>query len=165
MKAVLDTNAWLDWLVFDDPSARPLGLAAEAGSVTLLACAATRAEWLAVIARGRFGLDPSTQAAIALRYDRHVTLLADAEPSTLATPALVCRDPDDQKFLELAVASGADFLVTRDKALLRLARQAQQRHGLAIVGPLASAWREALGRLLAGNAPGCVAAGTGTERL
>jgi predicted nucleic acid-binding protein len=37
-----------------------------------------------------------------------------------------CRDPDDQKFLEAALAARADFLVTRDQALLELARRVRQ---------------------------------------
>jgi len=34
-----------------------------------------------------------------------------------------CKDPDDQKFLELAARTGANLLVSKDKALLRLARK------------------------------------------
>jgi predicted nucleic acid-binding protein len=34
-----------------------------------------------------------------------------------------CRDPHDQKFLELALAAQADALVTKDQALLELARR------------------------------------------
>jgi len=131
MKAVLDTNAWLDWLVFDDPSACELGRAAEAGAIALLATESTRAEWLAVIARPRFGLDQAARTAIASRYDRHATLV----------------DPDDRKFVELALATGADFLVTRDKALLKLARRARRWHGLAIVRPEDPTWRDALADL------------------
>jgi len=32
-----------------------------------------------------------------------------------------CRDRDDQKFMEAALAARADFLVTKDRALLDLA--------------------------------------------
>ncbi len=32
----------------------------------------------------------------------------------------VCRDPDDNKFLELALDSNAEFLITGDKDLLSL---------------------------------------------
>ena len=35
-----------------------------------------------------------------------------------------CRDADDRKFLEAALAAGADFLVTRDRAPLELAPRA-----------------------------------------
>ena len=34
-----------------------------------------------------------------------------------------CRDADDQKFLEAALAAQADFLVTKDEALLVLAKR------------------------------------------
>lgn len=39
--------------------------------------------------------------------------------NTLRLP--VCRDPDDQKFLELARDAAAKTLITKDKALLKLA--------------------------------------------
>lgn len=147
MKAVLDTNAWLDWLVFDDPSARELGRAAEAGAIALLATESTRAEWLAVIARPRFGLDQAARTAIASRYDRHATLVDPDQAGPLPAQVPVCRDPDDRKFVELALATGADFLVTRDKALLKLARRARRWHGLAIVRPEDPTWRDALADL------------------
>jgi predicted nucleic acid-binding protein len=53
---------------------------------------------------------------VARRIDSAVT---EAERAQL--PA--CRDPDDQKFLEAALASRADFLLTKDRALLDLARR------------------------------------------
>jgi predicted nucleic acid-binding protein len=49
----------------------------------------------------------------------------------------VCRDPDDQKFIDLALAAKAQWLVSRDKALLALAKRAKAR-GLLIVKP--EAW-------------------------
>src|SRR5690606_15899413 len=69
MKAVLDTNVWLDWLVFDDPSAQELGRAAEAGSLLLPATVETREEWLDVIARPRFRLDDAARAVAIRRFD------------------------------------------------------------------------------------------------
>jgi len=47
---------------------------------------------------------------------------------------LRCSDSDDQKFIDLAVASGAAWLISRDRAVLRLARRASA-FGLAIVTP------------------------------
>ena len=40
------------------------------------------------------------------------------EPVSFAKP--VCSDPDDDKFLEAAVAANADYVVSGDAALLRL---------------------------------------------
>jgi predicted nucleic acid-binding protein len=34
-----------------------------------------------------------------------------------------CSDPDDQKFIELASASGAQILVSKDRAVLKLRRR------------------------------------------
>jgi predicted nucleic acid-binding protein len=51
------------------------------------------------------------------------------------TPAsLRCRDGDDQKFLDLAHFAGARWLISRDRALLDLAKRA--RHlGFEILTP------------------------------
>jgi putative PIN family toxin of toxin-antitoxin system len=45
----------------------------------------------------------------------------------------LCRDPRDDKFLELALAGRADFLLTGDADLLAL----RQFHGTAILTPAA----------------------------
>jgi predicted nucleic acid-binding protein len=47
------------------------------------------------------------------------SVLSEVERAML--PA--CHDPDDQKFMEAALAAGAHFLVTKDRALLELARR------------------------------------------
>ena len=47
-----------------------------------------------------------------------------------------CSDPDDQKFLELARDCGADYLVTKDKALLALARRKTRPAPCRIVTPV-----------------------------
>ena len=51
-----------------------------------------------------------------------------------ASPALRCADPDDQPFIDLALAAGANWLLTRDKALLALARPSLAR-GLVVTTP------------------------------
>jgi len=51
------------------------------------------------------------------------------EPVSFSAP--VCRDPDDDKFLEAALAAGADCVVSGDKALLNL----KSHHGVEIVTP------------------------------
>ena len=54
-------------------------------------------------------------------------------------PRLTCSDPDDQVFIDAALAHGARWLATRDRALLKLRRKALAR-GLGIVRP--GDWRD-----------------------
>jgi len=130
MKAVLDTNVWLDWLVFAEPTVAPIARGVRSGTLTVLGSDETRAEWLDVIARPTFGLDEHSCAAAAASWDRWVRRCARAPACALA-----CRDRDDQKFIDLAVAERATWLVTRDKAVLALARHAARAHALSIVRP------------------------------
>ncbi len=139
MKAVLDTNVWLDWLVFADPGVQPIVRGAEAGVLHLVATEQTRDEWRDVIARAQFGLDEQARAAAAAAHDSRVRLRPRAPAC-----ALRCRDRDDQKFVDLAIAEAASWLVTKDKALLALARHAARSHALAIVRPDAPSLRDAL---------------------
>jgi putative PIN family toxin of toxin-antitoxin system len=148
MKAVLDTNVWLDWLVFADPSARTLETTWTCGSLELLACHATRAEWQDVLSRPALAIAPSVRRAAADAFDQRVRILAQETIPLVRHPSLLCRDPDDQKFIDLALISRTDFLVTRDKALLSLARAARTRHGLEIVSPVNRIWRDSLQRCL-----------------
>ena len=57
--------------------------------------------------------------------------------TTQWTAPFACSDRDAQKFLGLAYAARADWLVTKDKALLKLARRAR-RDGLKILAPAAA---------------------------
>jgi predicted nucleic acid-binding protein len=142
MKVVLDTNVWLDWLVFADPGVAPIAREAGRGALHVLGSDDTRAEWLDVIARPCFALDTPAREAAAATYDRLVCGCARPPAS-----ALSCRDRDDQKFLDLAIAEGAQWLVTKDKALLALARRAARLHALSIVRPDAEPLRAALARV------------------
>ena len=123
-RLVLDTNAWLDWLVFYDPAMEPLRRAHAAGQVQIFLDAACEAELVRVLGydRGRRSLDVKAQAA-ALERCHAIARLPDPAAAHSAMQLPKCRDADDQKFLELAMAAGADALVTKDKALLELSRK------------------------------------------
>ncbi|MGE0803257.1 MAG: putative toxin-antitoxin system toxin component, PIN family [Lautropia sp.] len=127
LTAVVDTNIWLDLLVFDDPSSRRLADLLAGAKVTSLASPAMRAELADVLGRSRFGLDPGRQRALLTRYDDLVQIAAEPPDCRLA-----CRDPDDRKFLDLAVARRTDWLLSRDRALLAARRPAARRFELAI---------------------------------
>jgi predicted nucleic acid-binding protein len=116
---VLDSNVVLDWLVFRNPAAGPIEAALAEGRVRWLATPAMRNELAHVLQRGlgpRWPVDDSWQAA----WERY------AEPAAAPTVAATvphCTDPDDQKFIDLAVGVSARWLLTRDRAVLKLARR------------------------------------------
>jgi putative PIN family toxin of toxin-antitoxin system len=120
LRLVLDTQVWLDWLVFDDPATLPLRALLAAERAEVFIDAACEAELARVLdyRLGRRRLDATAQAA-CLAQCRAVANQVQGIPSEKgALP--VCSDPDDQKLLELALAARADCLVTRDRALLAL---------------------------------------------
>jgi uncharacterized protein len=134
MRVVLDTNIWLDWLVFDDPSIAPLKKAQIAGTIQVVINDACRDELRAVLAYPQFALDES-QKEIHLATVNACTTKFDG-PLASNIPALPrCSDPDDQKFLELARDTQSDWLITKDKALLGLRRGAIRMAGFRITTP------------------------------
>ena len=128
--AVLDTNVVLDWLLFGEPAVAPLAAAIEAGSLRWLACAYMREEFESVLGRTSLARWQPDTATLLARFDRHARLL----PAPPTDPLLRCADADDQVFVDLSRAHHARWLITRDGALLALARRAAPL-GLAIVAP------------------------------
>jgi len=122
MRLVLDTQVWLDWLVFDDRGIRPIRNAVSLKRAEVLIDAACEAELVRVLAYdlGKRSIDAAAQAA-ALAQCRRLATRLDAALSLAARARLPrCSDPDDQKFIECAAAGAADLLVTKDRALLRV---------------------------------------------
>ena len=122
MRLVLDTNVWIDWLVFDDPSIVPLKAARQTGRIHIVVNEACLAELKAVLAYPEFKLDDAQKKNHLGEIDRCSLNLVD-HPSKRAIVLPRCSDPDDQKFLTLALEAAADWLLTRDKALLKLNRR------------------------------------------
>lgn len=124
-RLVLDTNVWLDWLVFDEPTLAPLRAAQAAGRVEIVMDDACEAELARVLAYdlGKHTIGAEAQASCIARC-RKVAKRVGALESAASVNALPrCSDRDDQKFLELALAAKADILVTKDQALLDLSRR------------------------------------------
>jgi putative PIN family toxin of toxin-antitoxin system len=122
---ILDSNVWIDILVFDDPLARPILHALQSGRLVAWIDARCLAELSYVLDYpqfARFALDKT------VTLQRLAGLVKQVAPETPADapPLPKCRDRDDQKFLELARASGAAWLVSKDRALLKLARRVQR---------------------------------------
>ena len=131
-RLVLDTNAWLDWLLFADPGLAPIRAAVANGHARVFINEACFAELKDVLTRsfGRHTLDTAAQIAALAECARNASLISDS--SSVALPT--CRDPDDQKFLALAAAAHADALITKDTALLELARH-RMKPSFRIVTP------------------------------
>jgi putative PIN family toxin of toxin-antitoxin system len=113
---VIDTNIVLDLWLFEDPATIPLRAALQSGAISHLATASMRDELERVLAYPhlvkRMAKSNIQAQDILNRFDEY--LLA-AEPAAKA--ACICKDPDDQKFIDLAVAHAAPLL-SKDKAIL-----------------------------------------------
>ncbi|HEU5176841.1 MAG TPA: putative toxin-antitoxin system toxin component, PIN family [Burkholderiales bacterium] len=121
MILVLDTNVWLDWLLFDDPSVAPLKDAVKERRAEIFIDAACEAELVRVLAYdlGKRSIDARKQVACLAECRRIAKML---EKTELVPRLPRCADPADQIFLEAAAAARADYLVTKDRDLLDLAR-------------------------------------------
>jgi putative PIN family toxin of toxin-antitoxin system len=119
-RIVIDTNVCLDLFVFHDPRWAALLAAIESGAVEAITRADCRDEYLFVLHYKHLPLDESTRPLSAARFDALIKVVAPPE-SGVRLP--VCTDRDDQKFLELARDAQADILITKDKALLKLAKR------------------------------------------
>jgi putative PIN family toxin of toxin-antitoxin system len=116
---ILDTNIVLDLLHFADPAALPILDALETGRAFACVSADTLGELERVLCYPAFALDAAARAAMLARY-RAMTRGVPTPAPQVHLPR--CSDPDDQKFLDLAAAVEADLLITKDRALLKLAR-------------------------------------------
>lgn len=129
---VLDTNAVLDWLVFKDGSMGDWSRQIEAGAVRWWACPPMRTELERMLGHRSLARWAPDAASVLAHFDRWTQPCAT--PPASAAPRWRCSDPDDQVFLDLALAQGARWLVSHDRALLRLARKLRP-HGLQITPP------------------------------
>ncbi|MEJ6021129.1 putative toxin-antitoxin system toxin component, PIN family [Ramlibacter sp. PS4R-6] len=121
MKLVLDTNIVLDLWVFRDPGVDALRESLAARKVTWLGTAAMRDELASVLSYEQIGarmtaVNVSTDEVLAA-FDEHA-MLVDCPPAA----TVKCRDPDDQKFIDLAVAHDA-LLLSKDAQVLKLRRK------------------------------------------
>nr|WP_295783546.1 putative toxin-antitoxin system toxin component, PIN family [Rhodoferax sp.] len=113
---ILDTNIVLDTFVFNDPAAKPLLQALQSRSVQWIATAPMREELERVLAypkiAKRLAFYQLQAADVLQHFDTLVQTVAVA-----AKAPIVCKDPDDQKFIDLAVAHKA-LVLSKDNAVL-----------------------------------------------
>jgi uncharacterized protein len=114
MRVVLDTNVLVSAALKHESTPGMAALVVERGG-GLLKSLATEEQLFEVVARPYFAslIDPDTQAWLK-------KLMAAAELVTITERIVACRDPTDDKFLELAVNGHADLIVSGDGDLLAL---------------------------------------------
>ena len=126
---VLDTNIVLDLWVFDDPHIQSLRQALLQGRLHWIATAAMREELRRVLNYphlvARMAKSGQTAAAVLHNFDTQVTLQEDVPKA-----ACTCKDADDQKFIDLAVAHRA-LLLSKDAQVLCMRRRLE-RLGVAL---------------------------------
>lgn len=149
LRVVLDSNVWIDILVFDDPHTRPILAALESGVLEALIDARCLAELTYVLDYPQFAkraVDKTAALASIARLTQFVEPQPGPAPASVAEstsasveaaprPLPKCKDRDDQKFLELAYTAKADWLVSKDRAVLKLARRIARDFGFQIAQP------------------------------
>ena len=121
MRAVLDTNVLLSGLLWHGAPHALLERVRDS-ALTLVSSPALLAELTEVIGRPKFDsvlarsqTSQTSQASVLAEFRQLAEIL---DPPPLSRP--VCRDPDDDALLALAIAAQADLIVSGDKDLLAL---------------------------------------------
>ena len=128
-RVVLDTNIVLDLWLYNDPATPALLEALENKTVQWLATQVMRDELERVLAYAhiaqRLALAQRGAQAILAQFDAHAQLMPIAPKAMF-----VCKDTDDQKFIDLA-AQRQTQLISKDKAVLTM-RNRMARLGVAV---------------------------------
>jgi uncharacterized protein len=124
-RLVLDTNVVISGILFS--GSIPHRALLRAQEFRVLASEATRLELIEVIGRSRFDryVESDIRQALAAEY------LRACEMVEIASPIRACRDPRDDKFIEVAVHGRADLILTGDEDLLAL----HPFRGVAVLTP------------------------------
>ena len=114
MRVVVDTNVFVS-AALKDQSLPTLAVHLVEERGVLLKSIATERQLFDVLARPHFALliTPDTHAWLR-------KLLTEAETVTITERIAACRDPTDDKFLDLAINGHADLIVSGDADLLAL---------------------------------------------
>ena len=118
---VIDTNIILDVFVFADAAAKPVRQALDTGKLDWIATQPMRDELARVLDYPqivpRLAFYRLSANDVLAAFDRHARLLDIALKARLN-----CSDPDDQKFIDLAVAEKA-LLLSKDRHVLSMSKR------------------------------------------
>ena len=130
---VIDTNVVLDLWIYQDPATPPLLSALQQGQLRWVATVPMREELSRVLdyphIAQRRTRDALSVLDVLAQFDRFAQL-----QDVAVKAAYLCKDPDDQKFIDLAVTHKA-VLLSKDKQVLRMTNRLL-RLGVAV----RSAW-------------------------
>lgn len=141
-RVVLDTNVCIDLFVFRDIRWTFLLNALKDRSIEAVTRSDCRMEWLIVLNYPHLPLNEESRKQAIHEFDSLITC-TDKDDTAPAVTLPVCKDKDDQKFLEIALLSGACSLITKDKALLKLSKRTARAGLFNIMTP--EAWTKAYG--------------------
>lgn len=130
---VLDTNVCLDIFVFSDKRCHELTQMLHAKTIRAITRNDCRDEWLRVLMYPALSLDESACQRYRMAYDNLIACRDYERKNYAVLP--VYQDQDDQKFLELAYDARAGFLITKDKALLKLSAKTSKSSLFNIIKP------------------------------
>lgn len=129
MRAVIDTNVLISGLLWHG-APHTLLERVRSGALVLVSSPALLAELADVFGRSKFDVILArTNTSRERTLDEVYRLAEVVEPPPLPEP--VCRDPDDDEVLALAVAARAELIVSGDPDLLVL----KAFQGVPIVSP------------------------------
>lgn len=136
---VIDTNVALDGLLFLDPGAQVLFQMLASRQLRWVVLPRMREEFALTLDRPVLQTWTPDREALLARFDN----LSECIEKWPEATRWRCSDPDDQMFFDLALALRARWLLSRDKALLRMVKPARL-HGLEICTP--ARWQPPAGR-------------------
>lgn len=123
-RVVLDTNVCLDLFLFRDSMCSHLLAAMQRGEVQAVTRDDCRDEWLRVLHYPQLPIDDGNRAGLVAAFDALITPLATESVTPRDDVRLpLCVDPDDQKFMQLALSADARWLLSKDNELLKLDRR------------------------------------------
>jgi uncharacterized protein len=122
IRAILDTHIWLEYLLWESPRLDDLRQWQANRRIVFVIDEPCAFEFSKVLSYPQFALPAKRKQALVEQQKllcdwipMHVT-----EQSVLQIPP--CKDPNDQKFLQLLVYSNSQYLISRDKKLRKTGR-------------------------------------------
>ena len=131
--AVFVTNICLDFFVFRDPVSCQVLEAIKAQKLHAVTRSDCRDEWLRVLDYPQLAIEESVKKQAIEDFNRFIHIIEPEKKDKYLLP--VCTDKDDQKFLEIAFDANAQFLFSKDKAVLKLAKRNIKRGLFKILTP------------------------------